>query len=268
MKRALIGIALFMLSAAAQSTPKLSASSAVVIDADTHEVMYHLADTEVRPIASITKLMTAIVVLDANLDLDDRITITNDDVLGTRIRGNIVSNSLRVGAVLSRKELLHLMLMSSNNRAAHALGRTFPGGMQTFISMMNLKATTLGMYNTHFVEPTGLSNENVSTATELGVLANTAYKYAEIREFSTTKTHKVEFPQKRFLSFGTTNGLVLSTQWNIFVQKTGFINDAGRCVVLVAQVATRNVIIVLLNAPGTKERANDANKIRQWLERQ
>lgn len=268
MKHVLLGLIFAALSISARADIPISASSALVIDADTNEVLLNQADTDIRPIASITKLMTAVVIMSSGVNLDEVVKISRDEIDGTKLRGKSTSSSINVGMKFTRRELLKLALMSSNNRAAYALARSFPGGVTAFVAKMNCKAAELGMSNTKFTDPTGLQNQNVSTATDLALLVKAASEYPIIREYSTSESVKVPVNKKRFAIFGTTNRLVRSRDWHIMVQKTGFINDAGRCVVMMANIAARTVIIVLLNAPGNNERAADANAIRRWLEQQ
>lgn len=268
MKNALLSIVLAAASFVAHAGVSLSASSALVVDAETNNVLLHQADTEVRPIASITKLMTALVITTSMIDLEQLVTITDEDVNGTKLRGYPLPSPLTVGMQLKRRELLQLALMSSNNRAAHALARSYPGGRETFVAIMNNMAEHMGMKDTKFVEPTGLDNANVSTAHDLAVLVKAASQSELIRQMSTTESVKVSTKRHQYTSFSTTNRLIRNNKWHIQVQKTGFINDAGRCVVMMAKIAARDVIIVLLNAPGNNERAADADTIRKWLERQ
>lgn len=254
----------FLVSTICHSTElHLNARSVLVMDADNHEVLYERNSDDVRSIASITKLMTAVVTLDAHLDMNEQIMITADDVFHTKLRNKNTSTSLSVGTTLSREELLRLTLMNSQNRAASALARTYPGGRQAFIEAMNAKAVELGMYRTHYVDPTGLFNENRSTAEDLAILMQAARLYPEICEFSTTPKYSLADNNK---TFGTTNQLVRSNSWNIVLQKTGYIKDAGRCVVLMTEVAYRNVIIVLLDTSSSQQRARDAVAIKRWLE--
>jgi D-alanyl-D-alanine endopeptidase (penicillin-binding protein 7) len=239
----------------------LKSATVLVIDEQTGEVLYGKNTGVVAPIASITKLMTAIVTLDANLPLDERVAITEDDIdsyKGTRSR-------LPVGTVLSRAEMLHLALMASENRAASSLGNSYPGGQAAFVAAMNAKAAALGMADTRFVEPTGLSSENVSSAPDLAKLVTAAKSYPLIREYSTSTSYDVDIRGRR-VAFGNTNGLVRSGDWDIGVSKTGFIREAGRCLVMQARVATRSVIIVLLDSWGSFTRIADAARIRAWLE--
>lgn len=241
----------------------LKSSVAFVIDQDTQEVLLHKNDTAVLPIASLTKLMTGVLISEAKLPMDEMITITQDDVDTEKHS----SSRLRVGTTLPRGELLHLALMSSENRAAHALGRTYPGGLEKFVGMMNTKAQTLGMKDTHYVEPTGLSSQNHSSAHDLATLVNTAYEDPLLREYTTTPERSVAIG-KRTLQFNNTNRLVKSPNWDIGLQKTGFINEAGQCLVMQAKIAGRKLIMVFLDSTGRLSRIADAERVRHWLERQ
>ncbi len=238
----------------------LKSSVALVLDQDTHEVLLEKNPQAVLPIASITKLMTAVVVTEAGLPLDEGLTITQEDVdteKGSRSR-------LAVGTVLSREEMLHLALMSSENRAAHALGRHYPGGMAAFVAAMNHKAQSLGMHATRYVEPTGLSSDNQSSARDLATLVDAAYRIPLIRDLSTTP--EFEFlVGSRPLQFHTTNGLVKNPLWAIGLQKTGYISEAGRCLVMQTNLAGRNLILVLLDSAGRYARIGDAERVRKWL---
>jgi D-alanyl-D-alanine endopeptidase (penicillin-binding protein 7) len=240
----------------------LKSSVALVIDQDTQQVLFSKNPQAVLPIASITKLMTALVVTEANLPLDETLTISQDDVdteKGSRSR-------LNVGTQLSRGEMLLLALMSSENRAAHALGRHYPGGLQGFVAAMNAKAQLLGMHDTRYVEPTGLSSQNRSSANDLARLVNAAYAHQIIRDLSTSREAQVDIG-KRQLQFRSTNGLVRSPEWDIGLQKTGYIAEAGRCLVMQAQLAGRKLIMVLLDSAGKYSRIGDAERIRKWLDR-
>jgi len=240
---------------------ELKSSVALVIDQDTHEVLFSKNDHAVLPIASLTKLMTGLLISEARLPNDELITITQDDVdteKGSRSR-------LTVGTTLPRGELLHLALMSSENRAAHALGRTYPGGLATFVSIMNAKAKMLGMKDTRYVEPTGLSSRNQSSAQDLALLVNAAYSDATVRSLSTSPEYQVEVGN-RVLQFNTTNRLVKSPDWEIGVQKTGYISEAGQCLVMQAKVAGRKLIMVFLDSAGKFSRIADAERVRRWVE--
>jgi serine-type D-Ala-D-Ala endopeptidase (penicillin-binding protein 7) len=242
--------------------PAIRSVSALVIDQSDGGIVYDKNTDKVAPIASITKLMTAMVTLDAGLPLDDVITISADDI-------DTIKNThsrLTVGTGLLRRDMLRLALMSSENRAAAALGRTYPGGTKAIVKAMNNKAVSLGMLSTHFVDPTGLNSENVSTAADLAKMVNTAYQYGLIREFTTTSSHSVETIAGRSMQFRNSNRLVKSSQWEIGLSKTGYISEAGRCLVMQARIAARQVVIVLLDSWGKYTRLGDANRIKKWLE--
>lgn len=238
-----------------------SSRSVMVYDEAANRVLYSRNADEIVPIASITKLMTAMVILDANLPLHTPITITEEDVDTLRHS----SSRLPVGAVLPRRELLRLSLMSSENRATHALARTYPGGVQACVAAMNRKAASLGMSNTFFADPTGLYATNRSTAHDLMKLVKHSYQYDLIQEFTTTAECKVA-SNKGCISFRNTNPLVREGRWDIELSKTGFINEAGLCLVMKANIADRPVIIVLLDADSKEGRLRDANNIKRWLE--
>jgi D-alanyl-D-alanine endopeptidase (penicillin-binding protein 7) len=239
----------------------LKSSVAYVIDQDTNEVLLSKNDQAVLPIASITKLMTGLIISEGNLPMDESITITQDDV--DTEKGS--SSRLRVGATLTRGELLHLALMASENRAAHALGRTFPGGMSSFVGLMNAKAAQLGMRDTRYIEPTGLSSQNQSSAKDLATLVGNAYHDATLRELSTSPSYKVEVGN-RTLQYNTTNRLVKNPNWEIGLQKTGYISEAGQCLVMQAKVAGRKLIMVFLDSAGKLSRIGDAERVRKWVE--
>jgi len=239
----------------------LYSASVLVIDQSNGHVMLEKQPDMVVPIASISKLMTAMVVLDARLDLQEVIAIGDEDVdslKGTRSR-------LPVGTTMTREAAMLLALMSSENRAAHALGRHYPGGMPAFVQAMNRKAQALGMYNSRFEEPTGLSSNNVSTAHDLARMVAAAARYPEIRHFSTTAEAKIEL-KGRVREFRNTNALVRNDNWEIGVSKTGYISEAGRCLVMQARVADKPVVIVLLDSQGKMTRVGDANRIKRWME--
>ena len=238
----------------------LKASAAFVIDPRDGAVLFHKNEDAVLPIASVTKLMTALVLMQAKLPLDEVITITDDDV----DRERHSRSRLRVGTALTRREALHLALMSSENRAAHALGRTFPGGLVPFVAAMNRKARALGMKNTVYADPTGLSARNQSTARDLAAVVVAASKEPLIREFSTTVEHDAMLG-KRKVRFHNSDRLVKSSRWNIHLQKTGYIVEAGQCLVVNATVgADRELILVLLDSADKRSRIDDAERIRQW----
>jgi D-alanyl-D-alanine endopeptidase (penicillin-binding protein 7) len=250
-------------NARAQKTVFLRSSTAIVQDAGTGEIVINKNADSVTPIASITKLMTAMVIIDRGLDLDARIVVSREDVdfkKGTRSR-------LQPGAILTRDELLILALMSSENRAAAALGRTYPGGNEAFVAAMNAKAAALGMSDSHFVDATGLSARNVASAHDLVKLVKAAHDYPLIREYSTREKHTVQV-HGRPLRFANTNGLVRSTQWEIELSKTGYISEAGRCLVMHVRLASKDLIVVLLDSWGKQSRVGDANRIKRWLELQ
>jgi D-alanyl-D-alanine endopeptidase (penicillin-binding protein 7) len=239
----------------------LKSSSVLVLDQFSGEVLYGKNPNAVVPIASITKLMTAMVVLDAQSDPDEPITVTEDDV--DWLRGS--SSRLAVGAVLTRDQMLRLALMASENRAASALSRAYPGGRAAFVAAMNEKARSLGLQGTRYSDPTGLSSTNVSTAEDLATLVATAHTYPLIREYSTARGLDLQVG-RRTVAFHNTNRLVANSGWDIGLSKTGFINEAGRCLVMQAKLAGRGVIIVLLDSWGKNSRLADAARIRQWIE--
>jgi D-alanyl-D-alanine endopeptidase (penicillin-binding protein 7) len=239
----------------------LHSSVALVVDQDTHEVLYRKNDHAVLPIASLTKLMTGLVIAESKLSMDEPIRITQDDV--DTEKGS--SSRLAVGTVLSRGDLMHLSLMSSENRAANALGRTFPGGMDNFVDLMNSRAKQLGMKDTRYVEPTGLSSRNQSSASDLAVLVAVAYKEPMLRELSTSHGREVEVG-RRTLQYNNTNRLVKNPAWDIGLQKTGYISEAGRCLVMQTQVSGRKLIMVFLDSAGKLSRLGDAERVRNWLE--
>lgn len=240
----------------------LRSSVALVIDQDTREVLFRKNDHAVLPIASLTKLMTGLVISEAQLPMSEMITITQADV--DTEKGS--SSRLAVGTVLSRGDLLHLALMSSENRAAHALGRSFPGGLAVFVSRMNARAQNLGMSDTRYVEPTGLSSRNQSSASDLAVLVGAAYQEPVLRELSTSHGREIEVG-RRTLQYNNTNRLVKSAEWDIGLQKTGYISEAGQCLVMQAQVAGRKLIMVFLDSAGKLSRTADAERVRRWLEK-
>jgi serine-type D-Ala-D-Ala endopeptidase (penicillin-binding protein 7) len=240
--------------------PVLKASVAYVVDQDSGQVLLGKNDDDVRPIASLTKLMTAVIVADAKLPLDERITITDDDV--DRLKGS--SSRLRVGTELTRGQALHLALMSSENRAAHALARTYPGGERAFVAAMNNKARQLGMDQTHYVEPTGLSSENRSSARDLATLADAAYERPLLRKYSTSPAYSLDVGRGE-LQYVNTNRLVREGDWPIGLQKTGYISEAGQCLVVQTKVKDRNLIMVFLDSATKVTRIRDAEIVRRWL---
>jgi len=238
----------------------LKSSVALVLDQDTNEVLFSKNSQAVLPIASLTKLMTALVVTEARLNMAETLTVTDEDIdteKGSRSR-------LTVGTQLTREELLHLALMSSENRAAHALGRNHPGGLTVFVAAMNRKAQELGMRDTRYVEPTGLSSANQSSAKDLATLVKAAYAHQNIRDLSTSPEYQVEVGNRQ-VQFHTTNRLVLNPSWDIGLQKTGYISEAGRCLVMQARMAGRKLIMVFLDSAGKYSRLGDAERVRKWM---
>lgn len=240
---------------------ELKSSVALVVDAETNEVLFSKNPQAVLPIASITKLMTALLVLEARQPLDEVLTIAEADVDTEKNS----SSRLVVGTQLTRGEMLHLALMSSENRAANALGRHFPGGLNAMVVAMNRRALAMGMGDTRFVEPTGLSSQNRSSARDLAVLVRESHRQPLMRELSTSQEAQVAVGQ-RVLQFRNTNGLVKSPDWEIGLQKTGYIAEAGRCLVMEARTAGRRLIMVLLDSAGKYSRIGDAERIRRWLD--
>jgi D-alanyl-D-alanine endopeptidase (penicillin-binding protein 7) len=248
---------------ATQDDLDLKSSVALVIDQDNGEVLLSKNDSAVLPIASLTKLMTGLIVSEAKLPMDETITITQDDV--DTEKGS--SSRLRVGTTLTRGELMHLSLMSSENRAAHALGRTYPGGMNAFVEAMNQRAQLLGMRDTRYVEPTGLSSRNQSSAQDLARLVAVASNDTMLSALSTSPGHQVEVGN-RTLQFNNTNRLVKNPAWDIGLQKTGYISEAGQCLVMQAKVSGRKLIMVFLDSAGKLSRIGDAERVRRWVETQ
>lgn len=238
----------------------LTASAALVVNQDTGEVLLRKNGDAVLPIASLTKLMTALVMTESRLPMDELITITDDDVDGERHS----RSRLRVGTSLSRNEAMHVALMSSENRAAHALGRTYPGGLAAFVKAMNRKAAALGMKSTTYVDPTGLSTGNQSTAQDLSALVALAAKNALLAEFSTTQRHELPVAGGRILQYNNSNRLVKNPNWDILLQKTGYIVEAGWCMLLDTTVGGHKLLVVLLDAGGAASRIGDAERIRRW----
>ena len=251
------------LSAAVSSPARLSlkSASALVLDQSTGQTLLEKQAGAVLPIASLTKLMTAMVLLDAHLDPRESLTITaedKDELRHSRSR-------LPVGTHLLREQALLLALLASENRAAHALGRTFPGGLPAFVQAMNAKAKALGLTGARFEDPTGLSSGNVATAWDLARIMEAAYGYPEIRDF-TTRPETTLQSGRRSIQFPNTNALVRNPRWNIGLSKTGYIEEAGRCLVMQAMLANRPVLVILLDSWGKYTRLGDANRIKQWLE--
>lgn len=239
----------------------LRSSAAFVVDQDTNEVLLQKNENAVLPIASITKLMTGLLISEAKLPMDQMVTITQADV--DTEKGS--SSRLRVGTELSRGELLHLALMSSENRAAHALGRSYPGGLTQFVALMNIRAKSLGMQDTNYAEPTGLSSKNQSSARDLATLVSFAHGDPLLRELSTSTGYQVEVG-RRTLQYNNTNRLVKNPAWDIGLQKTGYISEAGQCLVMQAKVAGRKLIMVFLDSAGKLSRIADAERVRRWVE--
>ncbi|MFM5706008.1 D-alanyl-D-alanine endopeptidase [Aeromonas veronii] len=244
-----------------RDVPNLSSAAFVVANHRTGEVISERNGNRVMPIASLTKLMTALVVLDANLRLNEMLTVTNADI--DRIKGT--GSRLAIGSRLSRAEMLHIALMSSENRAASALARHYPGGQRAFVEAMNAKARMLGMWNTRYADSTGLNPRNVSTAQDLAKLAAAAASYPLIRQYSTDEQSYVH-TNKRQLHYLNSNRLIREGQWEFTLSKTGYIREAGRCLVLGTKVNREPVIMVLLNAETTNDRVADAKRIKTWLE--
>lgn len=240
---------------------KLSANAAFVFDPQSGQALFAKNADEVMPIASITKLMTALVVVEAGQEMDEVLTVTEADI--DRIKHT--SSRLRIGSRLTRANMLHIALMSSENRAASALGRHYPGGLPAFVAAMNAKAKSLGMQHTRYVEPTGLSSENVSTANDLAKLVIAAHSYPVIRNYSTNREYAVS-PGGRVLQYRNSNRLIASSSWDILLQKTGYISEAGRCLVMNAVIDGRAIVMVFLDAKGKFARAADAGRVRQWLQ--
>src|SRR5450756_2817333 len=254
----------------ALSTPKLHKVSllkvishiALIFDEQTQLPLYNKNAKTVVPIASITKLMTAMVVLDARLPMDEAVSVAEDDP-NTIKRAR---SRLRIGMTFTRSEMLKLALMASENRAALALARSYPGGTAALVVAMNAKALVLGMLNTRFFDPTGLDSDNVSTAQDLVKMVAAARQYALIHQYTTSTSHSVEGLRGHTLRFNNTNPLVRNASWNIGLSKTGFINEAGRCLVMQATINLRPVIIVLLDSWGKRTRVGDANRIKRWMD--
>lgn len=241
---------------------EVQSTAALVVNPNSGKVIYDKNIAAVAPIASITKLMTAMVVLDAKLPLDESITVTEEDLDYLKYTGS----RLHVGMSLTRDEMLRLTLMSSENRAAAALGRAYPGGMPAFVREMNLKALSLEMRDTSFVDSTGLSSGNVSTAQDLSKMVLAAYQYPVIRQYSTGNGYAVQTHNGRAMQFGNSNSLVVSPDWQINVSKTGYIREAGRCLVMHTTIANSPIVIVLLDSWGRLSRVGDANRIKRWIE--
>jgi len=245
----------------ALNEPVLRSSAALVLDTSNSSVLYSRRAAIAMPIASITKLMTALVVMDAGQPLDETLTVSPDD----HSVGKPIVSRLTIGTQLSRADLMHLALMSSENRAAHTLGSNYPGGLAACVAAMNAKARELGMANARFVEPTGLSDENVASPEDLSKLVMAAAKVPAIREFSTDGDYVVQVG-RRLVQFHNTDSLVNNADWHIVVQKTGYISRAGRCLVMQTVIEDRTLVIVLLNSFGKRTRVADARRVRRWVE--
>jgi D-alanyl-D-alanine endopeptidase (penicillin-binding protein 7) len=270
LKAGLLALSLFSASHSAVSAPlnntspqQLAAGSALLVDLKTNQVLYSSNPDFIAPIASVTKLMTAMVAIDAKQPLDEKLPIVIKDT--AQMQG--VFSRVRVGSQLSRHDTLLITLMSSENRAAASLAHHYPGGHQAFIQAMNAKAQALGMHNTRFVEPTGLSEENVSSAHDLVLLIKAAQQYPLIKQFSTTDEQTVAFTKPKYtLGFRNTNALVRKDNWNIQLSKTGFTNSAGHCLVMSTEMNKRPVAFVVLDAFGKYTHMADANRLKKWLE--
>jgi len=242
--------------------PNLQSNIALILDEQTGQVIYNKNAELQAPIASITKLMTAMVVLDSKPDMAAELSVDVEDL--DTLKGT--TSRLRIGMSFTRAEMLQMALMASENRAASALARGYPGGMSAAIAAMNNKARQLGMSSTKFFDPTGLNSDNVSTAQDLAKMVAAAQHYPLIHQYTTTASTSMEGWNGRELRFSNTNPLVKNVSWNIGVSKTGFINEAGRCLVMEAKINQRPVIIVLLNSWGKRTRIGDANRIKKWME--
>lgn len=249
------------LGAKADQRLALSSASVLVQDQKTGEPILQKHSDDVLPVASLTKLMTAMVILDAKVDLAEPLTILEEDK-------DVLRHSrsrLPVGTRLTRGEALQLALMASENRAAHALGRTFPGGLGAFVAAMNAKARAMGLATARFEDPAGLSSGNVASAWDMARIVDQAYRHPQVRAYSTCASATVA-SGRHTIEFHNTNMLLQSSRWRIGLSKTGFIDESGQCLVMQAQLAQRPVLIVLLDANGRHSRFNDANRIRQWME--
>lgn len=246
---------------ASDGGPHLRSEEVLVLDTTRAQVLYARRADVPQPIASITKLLTALVVMDAHQPLDEVLEVTRADCA----IGRGASSRLAVGTRLTRADMLHLALMASENRAAHVLARNFPGGEAAFVQAMNEEARKLGMTSAHFVEPTGLSSDNVASPEDLSKLVSAASQVPLIREYSTASSYTVRVGRRR-VEFRTTDALVRNPGWKILVQKTGYINEAGRCLVMRAEIDGRNVVIVLLHSYGKYTRVADARRVRKWMD--
>ncbi len=257
----ILALSSFAAPAKAVLFPKLKSSSVLIVDQSDATVLYARHSDVAAPIASITKLMTALVVLDAKQALNQPLEITRAEM--DLPRGGF--SRLSVGTVLTRGDLMHLALMSSENRAAHALGVNYPGGLPAVVRAMNAKAAALGMTSAHFVDPTGLSSDNVASPEDLSKLVIAASHNANIREYSTDKHYTVRV-RSHLVEFHNTDNLVANPTWNIIVQKTGYIAEAGKCLVMETVIEGRKVVMVLLDSAGRLTRVADAKRVKSWLE--
>ncbi|WP_408058320.1 D-alanyl-D-alanine endopeptidase [Undibacterium crateris] len=239
----------------------LQSNVAFVVDQTSSKVLFEKNSDVSLPIASITKLMTSLVVVEAHQDLNEQIEVTTEDIDKEKGTGS----RLKIGAKLTRADMLHIALMSSENRAASALGRSYPGGLSAFVAAMNAKARQLGMSDTHYVDSSGLSSQNRASARDLVKLVNAAYQHPVIREYSTDSKYVVN-PGGRPLEYGTSNKLVANPAWEIGLQKTGYIAEAGRCLVMQAMIEGRAIVMVFLDSKGKYSRLADAGRIKKWLE--
>ena len=253
-------------ASAAPSPAKLDvrSESALVVDVNSGKTLYQKNANKARPIASLTKLMTALVVLEARQNLDQIITVDKDDI--DRVKHT--HSRIRMGTKVTRRDALHLALMSSENRMASALGRHYPGGRSAFVRAMNNKARQLGMRNTHFYDSTGLSTRNVATAQDLAKLVAAAYRQPLIRQFTQDENREMRFTTPAYsLMFNNTNPLVKNPDWDVRLSKTGYTDEAGRCLLMRAKPDNQELAIVLLNSVGKRTPIGDANRIRKWLKR-
>jgi serine-type D-Ala-D-Ala endopeptidase (penicillin-binding protein 7) len=255
-----LGVLSFSVTAKDIGDPKLKSSSVLIVDQSDSSVLYARHSDVAAPIASITKLMTALVVMDAKQPLDEPLQISDAD----RDFPKGAFSRLTVGTTLTRGDLIHLALMSSENRAAHALGNNYPGGMPAMVAAMNSKAAALGMTSAHFVDSNGLSSQNVASPEDLSKLVIAASKNRTIREYSTDKSYAVKV-HRRLVEYHNTDNLVANPAWNIIVQKTGYITEAGKCLVMAAVIEGRSVVIVLLDSFGKHTRVADAQRIKTWM---
>ncbi|MDB5774544.1 MAG: dacC [Herbaspirillum sp.] len=239
----------------------LKSNVAYVIDQASSKVLFEKNANVALPIASVTKLMTATVVVEAHQNMEEMLTVTDEDV----DREKFSSSRLRVGSRLSRDDMLHIALMSSENRAASALSRYYPGGKPAFVAAMNMKARSLGMNDTHYYDPTGLDKNNVASAHDLAKLVVAAYQYPLIRNYSTDIKYSVEPNGHSMMQYGTSNSLVRNKDWDIGLQKTGFINEAGHCLVMQTRIDGRQIVMVFLDSKGKYSHVADASRMRQWL---